>query len=263
MKKNVLFWIGVKSKSDLMLKKHGQFEYLEISKLSWKYWCDKNNVIFYEYKESSESDTGKHRVTWTRWFDVFNQLNQSNIQYNKIAVIDGHNIVRWDTPNFFNLTNGKITAFRSLENLKWLYQAVQGYKKLFNNYEFDTTKYISTGFQIFDKDHEKFLLELKNFYYENNQKILELQKTVHRGTDQTPYNYLLQIKNIKVDSLPAPYLLTHLNRFDWFKYNWQLNEDKTPYFIKYGYIWAFSGFDRTLRNDLMKQVWDSVKHKYE
>ena len=79
MKKNVLFWIGVKRKSDLMLKKHGQFEYLEISKLSWKYWCDKNNVIFYEYKESSESDTGKHRVTWTRWFDVFNQLNQSNI----------------------------------------------------------------------------------------------------------------------------------------------------------------------------------------
>ena len=30
MKKNVLFWIGVKSESKLMLEKHGNFDYLNI-----------------------------------------------------------------------------------------------------------------------------------------------------------------------------------------------------------------------------------------
>ena len=39
MKKNVLFWIGVKSESKLILEKHGNFDYLNISKAAWKYWC--------------------------------------------------------------------------------------------------------------------------------------------------------------------------------------------------------------------------------
>ena len=54
-----------------------------------------------------------------------------------------------------------------------------------------------------------------------------------------------------------------MNRFDWFSHNWQLKEDKTPFFIKYGYIWMYSGFDRTQRFGLMKQTWDLVKNNYE
>ena len=46
-------------------------------------------------------------------------------------------------------------------------------------------------------------------------------------------------KDIKTD-LPLSYKLTHLHRKDMFSYNWQLNEDKTPFFIKYGYNWIFN-----------------------
>ena len=52
-------------------------------------------------------------------------------------------------------------------------------------------------------------------------------------------------------------------RFDWFSHNWQLNKDKTPFFIKYGYIWFYSGFPaRGERYNLMKQTWDAVKGMY-
>ena len=47
--KNVLFWVGVKSKDPLTLEKHGNFEYFEYSKKTWEYWCNKNNVLFFEY----------------------------------------------------------------------------------------------------------------------------------------------------------------------------------------------------------------------
>ena len=59
-------------------------------------------------------------------------------------------------------------------------------------------------------------------------------------------------------------MLTHLNRFDWFGHNWQLKEDNTPFFLKYGYIWFYSGFpNRGDRENLMSQTWNIIKNQYE
>ena len=57
------------------------------------------------------------------------------------------------------------------------------------------------GFQIFTKKHLPFLTKLKEFYFNNNDKVLELQAKVGRGTDQPVYNYLLQKENIDFSSL--------------------------------------------------------------
>lgn len=264
--KNVLFWIGVRSKNELLQKKHGNFKYLDISKKCWQWWCNKNDVIFYEYNTPSESDTEAHRATWTRWFDVFDQLDAAGIDYNKIAVIDGSSLVRWDTPNFFELTDDRLAAFRSLENVKWIYESVQGYQDLFPDVKFNLSKYISCGFQIFSPQHKPFLQDLKKFYYENYDTIIKKQKhTVKKGTDQPVYNYFLQLHDMSVNmDLSPAFMLTHLNRFDWLSYNWQLKEDSTPFFIKYGYIWFYSGFpNRADRENLMQQTWDLIKQNYE
>ena len=37
---------------------------------------------------------------------------------------------------------------------------------------------------------------------------------------------------------------------------------QTPYFIKYGNVWKFSGFDRKMRNNLMSQTWNAIKEMY-
>jgi hypothetical protein len=67
--------------------------------------------------------------------------------------------------------------------------------------------------------------------------------------------------DIKLD-LPLPFKLTHMHRMEMFSYNWQLNEDKTPFFIKYGYDWVFNGIPKNQRTSLMEQTWDLVKHNY-
>ena len=261
---DVVFWIGVKSTDPLLQEKHGGFNYLEYSKKTWQYWCGKNNILFYEYNSPSLQDTGKHKVTWQRWFDVFDQLDAANINYRKVLLTDGSIMVKWDTPNLFELASDELTAFRSMENIKWIDEGIKGYSNLFSNFSFDLKKYVSCGFQMFTINHRPFLQQLKKFYFDNLGTILSLQKSVGRGTDQPVYNYLLQMNNITVEhSLPDSFWLMHMNRFGWFGHNWQLNEDTTPYFIRYGYIWVFSGFDRRQRENLMKQTWEIIKNNYE
>lgn len=263
MKKNVLFWIGVRSKNTSISDKHGNFEYFEYSKKTWQYWCKKHDVYFYEY-DSTEFDTSKHKVTWTRWFDVFDRLDELDFEYGKVALIDGSTMVKWDSPNFFDQCPSGLTAFRSLENVRWIMQGIDAYNYLFDNFKFDYKKYITCGFQIFEKNHRAFLDDLKQFYFSNYEDLCKLESTVKRGTDQPVYNYLLQIKGVNVNTdLPAPFWITHMNRFGWFNHNWQFGDNKTPYFIRYGNIWVFSGFDRRERNSLMQQTWNIVKAKYE
>ena len=71
------------------------------------------------------------------------------------------------------------------------------------------------------------------------------------------------MNKVDLNFLPIPYNLSHLYRKDLLTYNTQLNEDPTPYFIKYGYIWVFSGFDKRKRNEMMDQTWELVKNKYQ
>jgi hypothetical protein len=261
MSTNVIFWVGVKSNDSLLNEKHGGFKYFEYSKNTWKYWCDKNNITFFEYTTPELEDTGKHKVTWQRWFDLEKQL--SHTEWNKVAVIDASYMIRWDTPNFFDLTSDSLSCFQALENIKWVNEGIVGYQNLFSTTNFDLKKYIDCGFQVFTKTHLEFLKDLKQFYFNNIDQILSLQSKISRGTDQPVYNYLLQQNNIDFKfELPSSFNLNHMTRFNWFAYNWQLKEDTTPYFIKYGYLWKYSGFDRRQRTDLMEKTWNIVKEKY-
>ena len=246
--------------------KHGGFKYFEYSKKAWQYWCEKNDVIFYHYDKSSESDIVTHKPTWQRWFDIFKYLERDGIDYDKIFLIDSSTMVKWNAPNFFeHAPSGQLSAFRSLENLRWIYESSMGYSDLFKGFEVDLSRYINCGAQIFDGEHKKFVKKLKDFYDNNFGEILKLQnETVRKGTDQPVYNYLLQKEGVKLNlDLPKSFHLTHMARFDWFSHNWQLNIDKTPFFIKYGNVWSFSGFSKDQRTNLMKQTWDLVGKNYE
>jgi hypothetical protein len=266
MKKNIVFWPGVKSESSLLNQKHGGFDYLEYSKLTWQHFCKKYGHIFIEYNKTAIPDTLNHRVNWQRWFVLFDYVEALNIDYDKILMIDGSTMVHWDCPDFLSeVPNDKLIGFRSLENIKWVNESIQGYKELFNGHELDLKNYINVGFQIFSSWYKPFLKDLEQFYYKNYETIIKLQTNIKRGTDQPVLNYLYDIKHLSTafNYLPDEYFLMHMPRFDWLSYNCQMGEDKTPFFIKYGYIWCFSGFDRSQRNSLMKQTWNVIQHNYE
>lgn len=261
MKKNVVFWVGIKNQDHN--DKYSNFEYFEYTKQTWKHFCNRFDCIFVEFSEPVETDLFEYRVNWQKAIYVFDILDKMQIEYNQIVLVDSTCMYKWDAPNFFEFTDNKFVGWRDNDNLNWINQSVIGYKEFFK-YKLDISKYINSGFIIFNETHKKFFNSFKDLYESNKQYFINAQDTlIKKGTEQTPLNYWLQINNIEVKTdLPLPFKLTHLNRKDLFSHNWQLNTDTTPFFIKYGYNWIFNGIPKDSRTQIIKQVWSMVSKYY-
>tara|TARA_Y100000310_G_scaffold339161_1_gene431005 strand:+ start:618 stop:1970 length:1353 start_codon:yes stop_codon:yes gene_type:complete len=262
MKKNVIWWPAVKNKDHS--EKYGNFDYFEYSRKTWEYWCEKNDVLFVPFEEPVEQDLHEYRINWQKAIFVFDEMEKRNIEYDQIALIDSTVMVKWDCPNFFNLTDRKFTVTRDIDNMRWAYESVMGYKDFFDGYELDLSKYFRSGFLIFNEVHKDFFKSLKKLYIDNRKTFMKLQdEIVRKGNDQTPINYWIQKNEIELNTLPhVMWMCSHLHRKEMFSHNWQLNEDTTPFFIKYANNWMFNGVPKDQRSDLMKQTWELVKHNY-
>ena len=95
------------------------------SKLSWGYWCKKNNHKLFVHEGENP---------WLNLFNVFTILEENNIEYDKIFVINGSSIVKWDCPNIFELTDDRMTAWLDKDNWGWIYQSVVGYNEFFKQF---------------------------------------------------------------------------------------------------------------------------------
>tara|TARA_Y100000296_G_scaffold51425_1_gene58959 strand:+ start:6072 stop:7448 length:1377 start_codon:yes stop_codon:yes gene_type:complete len=264
MSKNVVWWTAIVNKRQDFVEKYGGYNYFEYSRKTWEYWCQENDCIFVPFTEPVEKDLIRFRPNWQKTMFVFDELERLGIDYDQIALIDSTHMMKWNAPNIFNFTDGKLSAMRDIDNMRWIYDSIQGYKKFFNDFDFDSTKYVNSSPMIINKKHRDLILSFKELYYDNTDMLIKLQdEIVKKGTEQTPINYWIQINNVDLNiDLPLPFKLTHMNRKEMFNHNWQLNEDKTPFFIKYGYDWVFNGIPKEQRSSRMKQTWDIVKDNY-
>ena len=262
MSKNVVFWVGVKNQH--YSEKYGGWEWMDISRKTWEYWCKKHDVIFFPFEEPINDDLVNYRINWQKSIYCFDLLDEAGIDYDQIFLADATCMVKWDMPNIFELTDNKFTAWRETDNLNWVYDSVKGYEELFS-YKLNKHDYFSSGVIIFNKSHKDIFLDFKDLYLNNVDEFVKLQdKVVRKGTEQTPLNYWVQKNNVELNlDLPFSYKLTHIHRKDMFKHNWQLNEDMTPFFIKYGNIWVFNGIPKNQRTEVMSQTWGLVKDNYD
>jgi hypothetical protein len=264
--KNILFWCGVKGSEDVKNRyKYDDYSWMEYSKLTWEYWCKKNDIIFLHYDKTSLQDQMKYKINWQRWIDIVPFIREKVGEFDQVLAVDASFMVRWDAPNFFNESENKWCGLIGNENLKWVFESIEGYKPLFNNFEFDYSQHLLSGFTLFNKSHTSFFEDLSKFYFDNHEQILLLEdKLVKRGRDQPVLNYFRQLNNIDTKVFPLSYGANHMWRRNILNNN-PYSNDPTPLFIKYLYTWCFSGFpDRgNTRTQLMKQTWDLVKDKYE
>ena len=262
-KKNVIYWVGIKDERNN--EKYGNFEYFEYSKNTWKHFCKRYNCHFVEINKLVETDTIRYRPNWQKNIHIFDELERRSINYDQICLVDSTCMYKWDGPNFFELTDRKFVGWCDRSNMRWVYDSIHGYKEFFNGFELDQNKYINSGFIVFNETHKEFFKSFKQLYINNIDTFIDLQDNiVKKGCDQTVLNYWLQINNIdfRTDLSPG-FKMTHLHRSELFSHNWQLGEDNTPFFIKYGWNWIFNGIPKNERPQVMKQVWDLIKHNYE
>ena len=74
----------------------------------------------------------------------------------------------------------------------------------YDGFELDQSRYVNSGFMVFNEEHKELFNGFKRFYLENTEKFIKLQdEIVKKGTEQTPMNYWLQINNMEINtSLP-------------------------------------------------------------
>ena len=262
MKKNVVWWPAVVNETHM--SKYGGYDYFQYSKKTWEYWCERNDCLFVPFTKPVEEDLFRYRINWQKAIFLFDELERQGIEYDQIALVDSSFMIRHDAPNFFEMTDRRLTAWRDMDNMRWIYESIQGYKDIFDGFELDMSKYVNSGFMVFNEEHKELFQGFKQFYLDNTDKLIKLQdETVKNGTEQTPMNYWLQTNDVDINiDLPLPFKLTHLQRKELFSHNWQLKEDTTPFFIKYGYNYSFNGIPKDNRTNLMKQTWDFIKQNY-
>lgn len=244
MKSNIIFITNLNTSYDTI-------DYSQYCINTWSYWCKKNNcklVIL----DTPLVDTSYMKATWQRWY-VLEILKNSDIEYDQVALVDIDTMIRWDAPNFFDYTQNKFSACIDNDNVGWVVDSLNGYQKYFTDTTIDWTDYFNCGFIVLNQTHNDICKKITDFWENNSQELTELQTTLRKGTDQTPVNYIVR-KNCEVNILNKKWNLTHLNRKE------LLSNFK---FIDAGYIWHYNGFEKNLRNNIMKDTWTYIKSNYE
>lgn len=243
MNKNLVIVTAMKGEVDI--------SYKEYCLATWNYWCRKNNTDLIVLEDYIEKDP-KFKPTWQRWFSL-ELLVQNNIEFNQVALVDVDTMIHWNAPNIFNETQGKFSACLDNDNVGWVVKSIAGYKNLFPSVDFDWTTYFNCGVVVVNSSHKELCKKITSFRLRNSEVLLELERSLRKGTDQTPVNYIVREENHEINILNKKWNLTHLNRKE-------LLQDFM--FIHHGWIWHFNGFDKDQRHYLMKETWNLIKSNY-
>ena len=247
--KNLIYMVAVNHSSSV----YTNSDYSEYAINSWKYWCEKNDV---DFKFITEHDDRLGKPVWNKEL-----VHKHAEEYDKIGVVDSDTMIKWDAPNIFDLYEDEFCGVNDNSSLRWIRDSVKVYSKFFPDLEIDYNTYINAGVVFFSKKHLDIFKQVLDFYLENREELDNWNKG--GGKEQTIFNFHLVKNNVNLKLLNPEWNLISIHRKDMFSYNWQLNEDQTPFFIKYAYIWHFTGFPVEDRIKIMKKVWDTYRKNYE
>ena len=220
---------------------------------SWEKWCQKNNIDFMLITEHDD------RLGYPVWNKEL--VYEKAKEYDKIGIVDSDTMIKWDAPNIFELYDDEFCGVVDNASLKWIHDSLKNYGKFFDGIEVDIDEYINAGVLFFTKEHLSLFEDILKFYFKNQDELDNWNKG--GGREQTILNYHLKISGFKRKFLSQSWNLLSIHRKQMFTHNWQLNEDNTPFFVKYAYIWHFTGFPISDRINIMKHTWDVFGDNYK
>lgn len=237
--------------------------YTNITKTSWKSFCDKHDIDFISITEPLKDIPN---VKWNKHF-IFDFIDT---KYKKIGIVDSDTMPKWNAPNIFDLYDDEFCGVIDNESIWKLHNNILKYKESFKdlsyNKEFMIDKYINCGVLLFTRDHKFIFDKMRSFYYKNKED-LDNWNVPDTDCDQTIFNLILEHPHIK-QKFKRKYFDIRFNTMrliqnGWLSHNWQLNEDKTNFFIKYSFIWHFNGCSFEEKSSLINKVWGGLKNNYE
>ena len=219
---------------------------------SWQAWCNKNDLDFFII---DQHDSRYKYPVWNKDL-IFEYVED---KYDKIIYVDSDTMVKWDAPNPFDLYDNEFCTAIDRSSLRWILNSIDSYQQFFPDTKLNLDTYFNSGVCMFTKEHKPIFDKLIEFYERHSA---ELDKISGVGKVQTVLNFMLEQEKVERKILPPTWNLFSIHKKNMFRHNWQLNEDMTPFFIKYSYIWHFTGFPIEDRTKIMKQVWEQYKQYY-
>ena len=141
--KNLVWLNGIVPTDPMIRRKYGfdNIDWIELSKYYWSKYCEIHDGIdLYHYEKVSPpyTNTNKHRVPWTRWFDQIKFLERpENSHYEKVYSVDASTLINLkECPNIFTRTerepDNDFWGTRDFANLGWTYDGIVGYEDICN-----------------------------------------------------------------------------------------------------------------------------------
>jgi hypothetical protein len=244
-KKNIVFMTCFEQAPDLL-------DYKEWCLNSWQIWCKKYDVELFVLSDELR-DKLQMKPTWQRWH-VFEILEANDIDYNQVALVDVDTMIHPNAPNFFKETNGEYAGVQDDLMVEWVHNSITGYQDMFPNTKFDWTTYINNGFIIMSPKHKALCKTITDFYYDNEDELRNRQHhTVKKGSDQTPINYLVRREEYPITHLSKKWNFTHMHI---------RGVLQNFLFLDCAWIYHYNGFDKKLRNRIMRDTWIEMQRRY-
>ena len=218
---------------------------------SWRKWCKKNNCELFVLN-NLVIEKERMAICWQRYY-LFDILDANEIEYDQVLMIDADTIVHPDTPNFFEMSEGKLCGCHFDGSWDWVLRSVENYSKyIFDGYMMPWYKYFDCGFVLVNKSHKQLFQDIVSFYFRNQNELVRLQETFHGGTDQTPVNMLVHQRDIDFKLLPYEFNMNDMARKE------LLGDDLL--FTKVGWIYQYNAIpnntDNQWTNHFMKKTWE-------
>ena len=246
MKKDIVFMTCFEQAPDLL-------DYKEWCLKSWKPWCEKHGIELFILSDELRDKTIM-KPTWQRWH-VFEILEANGIDYGQVALVDVDTMIHPNAPNFFELTNGEYSGVQDDLMVEWVHNSIVGYQDMFPNTKFDWTTYLNNGFIVLSPKHKKLCKTITDFYYANEDELrMRQHQTLKKGSDQTPVNYLVRREKNPITHLSKKWNFTHMHI---------RGVLQNFLFLDCAWLYHFNGFDKSMRNDIMKQTWQEMERRYE
>ena len=247
---NVIYTVAV----DHNTSQFKNSDYSQYCVESWGSWCKKNDI---DFKVITEHDARYKYPVWNKDL-IFEKLDT---EYDKIGYVDSDTMIHWDAPNPFDMYDDEFCWVKDIANFRWVSNSIETYNKFYPNQTLDIYDYYNSGVSFFTKEH-KFIYDNLQKLYKENSKELDECATKGVGKVQTLLNFEIQKQNVKIKELPPIWNMFSMHKREMFNHNWQDGEDKTPFFIKYSWLWHFTGFPIEDRTNIMKQTWEMVGDRY-
>ena len=225
---NIIFMINLPE-----THKPGRTSSYDYSIKSWTHYaqrCDAQLIVLTErvYPESYMN------ANWHKIF-VLDLLENSEIEYDKVLIVDSDTIIHPLAPNIFDIVGDGFYAVHNDGSYDWMLRSMENYSfHIFDNFKFPFTQYFNSGFIVVNKRHKEFLSGVADFYRENRDKLVWMQETYGVGTDQPVLNFMVHMKiQDQLTILPYEWNMQELPRREVL--------DLQLTFLHYGWMYHFNG----------------------